>query len=517
MIRIGSVMATLGACASSVAQLYTPGTAIAGASAAGTVNVGANTAYSSSRLNATGPTGSGNENTVYFKMDHSGGQNINLTLGTANDNTSSNGSNFGLWSEVGNASQTDTNSCAIRAIAYNGTGTGNYGTYGVWATAKSYASASGARTIGLRGDAFLNITGANKWIDGATATATVLTGAQGWTIFGSENEVSLNSSSTTTQATGATGSVYGSGTATTSYGLYGNVSGGSSTNSYGVYGTASNGTTKYGVYGIATGSGTTNYGLYGSASGATTNWAVYANGNQFSSSAATWTTSDIRLKKNIQPLTGSLAALMKLKPKTYTFDRTIHPGLNLPDGMQMGLISQEVEKVLPTLVMDVTTPEIHNAKGDLVEGSFDLKAMSYTGLIPVLIGGIQEQQAIIDDKQAQIDALTDRLNKLEARMNGDAKAAIAPGDATPRGAKLQQNEPNPFDGNTVIRYELPVGGKAGIAVRDADGKVVKEFAQLGTGNGQLMIAAGSLAAGTYTYSLLVDGQVIDTKRMVIAK
>jgi hypothetical protein len=45
---------------------------------------------------------------------------------------------------------------------------------------------------------------------------------------------------------------------------------------------------------------------------------------------------------------------------------------------------------------------------------FDFKAVNYIGLIPVLIKGIQEQQAMIEEQQAMIEALNARLEQLEA-------------------------------------------------------------------------------------------------------
>jgi hypothetical protein len=55
----------------------------------------------------------------------------------------------------------------------------------------------------------------------------------------------------------------------------------------------------------------------------------------------------------------------------------------------MGLIAQDVEPVLPELI-------IHNAdnKGAL--------GLNYMGLIPVLIKGMQEQQAQVEDQQKRI-------------------------------------------------------------------------------------------------------------------
>jgi len=36
-------------------------------------------------------------------------------------------------------------------------------------------------------------------------------------------------------------------------------------------------------------------------------------------------------------------------------------------------------------------------------------------------------------------------------------------------------------------------------------------------DGQVNLQAGQLSAGTYQYSLIVDGKLIDTKKMVVLK
>jgi len=55
------------------------------------------------------------------------------------------------------------------------------------------------------------------------------------------------------------------------------------------------------------------------------------------------------------------------------------------------------------------------------------------------------------------------------------------------------------------------------AKQDKSGKVIKEVSVSAAGKGSLRIDASSLPSGTYQYSLLVDGKLIDTKQMVLAK
>ena len=48
-----------------------------------------------------------------------------------------------------------------------------------------------------------------------------------------------------------------------------------------------------------------------------------------------------------------------------------------------------------------------------------------------------------------------------------------------------------------------------------NGKVVKTITAIAKGNGQIILKAGELTAGTYQYSLIVNGKLIDTKKMVL--
>ncbi|HUP13571.1 MAG TPA: T9SS type A sorting domain-containing protein, partial [Niastella sp.] len=82
---------------------------------------------------------------------------------------------------------------------------------------------------------------------------------------------------------------------------------------------------------------------------------------------------------------------------------------------------------------------------------------------------------------------------------------------------LEQNTPNPFSGTTVIRYSVPSNaGSAKLNITNAKGQVVKTIT-LNRGTGQVNVNTATLAAGTYNYTLYVDGRQVDTKRFVIAR
>lgn len=99
-------------------------------------------------------------------------------------------------------------------------------------------------------------------------------------------------------------------------------------------------------------------------------------------------TSDARLKENVAPLDASLKKVTMLRGVTYNL-------VNDPEGAttpreEIGLIAQEVEKVLPAVVQT-----------DL-EG---YKSIEYTRLISVLIEAIKEQQREISKLKNEIAQL----------------------------------------------------------------------------------------------------------------
>ena len=85
-------------------------------------------------------------------------------------------------------------------------------------------------------------------------------------------------------------------------------------------------------------------------------------------------------------------------------------------------------------------------------------------------------------------------------------------------ASLEQNIPNPFNKTTTIKYSLPQKfTSAQILISDKNGKPMKQVNVSGSGKGIVNIDAGTLSGGAYNYSLIVDGKIISTKQMLLAK
>lgn len=124
------------------------------------------------------------------------------------------------------------------------------------------------------------------------------------------------------------------------------------------------------------------------------------------------TSSDRRLKKNITDLNYGLDEVMKLKAVSYNWKN------NLDSKLHLGFIAQDVDKIIPEIVSKSSLSDLEfeklQQKGELPTDTY---GMEYTGLIPVLVKAMQEQQRIIESKSQQISQLEARLTAIEASLN----------------------------------------------------------------------------------------------------
>ena len=83
---------------------------------------------------------------------------------------------------------------------------------------------------------------------------------------------------------------------------------------------------------------------------------------------------------------------------------------------------------------------------------------------------------------------------------------------------LYQNTPNPFSSNTEISCDIPISfNSAFIYVYNLQGVELMSFPITQTGYSAVTVYASALPAGMYLYTLVVDGVIIDTKRMILTK
>jgi hypothetical protein len=215
--------------------------------------------------------------------------------------------------------------------------------------------------------------------------------------------------------------------------------------------------------------------------------------------------SDGRYKENVRDITNALDKVIKLKGVLYN--------LKLPDNLndtikndplllkrkasekadRLGLIAQDVKEIIPEAVYH--------------DDSTDIYGIDYIKIIPVLIEAIKEQQAMIKSLQSGISSgklkSTSDSNEQKVEINKDV-------------AELYQNYPNPFSENTEIEYYLPESiVNAAIYIYDMSGLQIKYIPVESRGHGYITISGNELKAGMYMYTLITEGNVTDTKRMIL--
>jgi hypothetical protein len=192
--------------------------------------------------------------------------------------------------------------------------------------------------------------------------------------------------------------------------------------------------------------------------------------------------------------------------------------MGLAKEKQIGLIADELKQVFPELVQRVVSPAQYD-KDDVskvIDPAVEYEAVNYQGLIPVLIASIQEQQQQITEKDSRIAVLETGMAELRRMVLEQKNGSISP--VTITAAYLEQNAPNPVNGSTTIRYRIPEqSSSARFVLSNAKGQVIKTIGLNNKGTGQLSLSTSSMAAGTYHYTLYVDGRQTDTKRLVVTR
>ena len=125
--------------------------------------------------------------------------------------------------------------------------------------------------------------------------------------------------------------------------------------------------------------------MYSTGAGA---WRFYVgwDGTVHATATSIVATSDERLKENIVDLETGLEQILALKPRRFDWK-------NGDATKVAGFIAQEVEPILPDLVV--------NQKHEELE---DLKGLKMGDILPTLVKALQEQQVIIESLTARLTA-----------------------------------------------------------------------------------------------------------------
>jgi hypothetical protein len=150
-------------------------------------------------------------------------------------------------------------------------------------------------------------------------------------------------------------------------------------------------------------------------------------------------------------------------------------------------------------------------------------SVDYFGLIPIIVESIKEQQQIIENQSQTIEELKQFINTFTggsvykaSSTNNTSFNNISTENSVH--ATLYQNTPNPFSQDTRIGFYIPeTANTASLNIYDMQGKQLMQYKIAQRGESSHVISGHHFSAGMYLYALIVDGTVIDTKRMILTK
>jgi len=249
---------------------------------------------------------------------------------------------------------------------------------------------------------------------------------------------------------------------------------------------------------------------------------------------ANWTNiSDVRAKRNIKENVPGLVFINKLKPITYNLDLDAADKITQPpakkdkDGklvapsqletnarnakqqvLYTGFAAQDVEKAAKELNYDFSGV-------DAPKNSKDLYGLRYSDFVVPLVKAVQELSRQNEELSRQNEELKSRVEKLE---KSNDLSSMSSKNVEITDALLGQNMPNPFNHNTTISYTLPQKFlSAQIIIHDNTGRTIKQVNISDPGKGTVNIDASMLSPGTYSYSLVVNGKPISSKKMELLR
>ena len=234
--------------------------------------------------------------------------------------------------------------------------------------------------------------------------------------------------------------------------------------------------------------------------------------------SGTVTSSDKRLKSDVNKFQYGLAEVVRLNPVSFIYNG--QGGTNNGE-YHVGLVAQELQKITPELVEEFTHKTLSVAT--LEKEAEVLKEETFLQIRDseikyLLVNAIKEQQTLIDSQLDMINELSDEVEALRntiTLIEQEGNTEIT--DEIGVDFKLGQNFPNPFNSNTKIEYTIPAGTKtAQINFFNSTGQLLKTTSIKSQGQGVLDLKNSNLPSGVYSYSLMIDGKSVATKQMSVA-
>ncbi|MFT4526314.1 MAG: hypothetical protein ACI85F_002486, partial [Bacteroidia bacterium] len=225
--------------------------------------------------------------------------------------------------------------------------------------------------------------------------------------------------------------------------------------------------------------------------------------------------SDFNLKQDISAFTDGLDVLLQFQPKRYRYNDTY--GLR-SDELHVGVVAQDLLEVAPYMLdtiarYDSTTNEL---------GEF----LSYNGtaLRYVIVNSIKEMVSRNDSLSHLIENLNQQMNWVSQTMydccETSAEARMVESEAVNDFGKfiVFKTDPNPFSEYITIAVNIPSKFVvAKVMLHDQSGNNINEFRIDQEGRGKVTFYGTGVASGVYFCSLVVDGEIIQTNKLLKTK
>lgn len=150
-----------------------------------------------------------------------------------------------------------------------------------------------------------------------------------------------------------------------------------------------------------------------------TNGNLRVNGNIVATSEITAYFSDVRLKSNVTPITNAVNLVMAINGVYYNpNDIAVRLAGENHQSHKVGLLAQEVEKVLPQIIRHA--PFDIGDNGISKSGEY-YKTIQYERIVPLLVEAIKEQTSMIQDQDKRITVLEEKLKDLSNLINTNGR------------------------------------------------------------------------------------------------
>ncbi len=142
----------------------------------------------------------------------------------------------------------------------------------------------------------------------------------------------------------------------------------------------------------------------------------------------------------------------------------------------------------------------------------DEYGIRYAEFVIPLVKSVQEMSGQLDSKKEVLNEVQKEIYETRQMLNELAR------QKTENSPIILYNSPNPLTESTIIAYRLPVAySKALVVVYDKLGRKLKEVNISGTTNGNIRMDMSKYASGIYHYTLVIDGKVMKSAKMLKAQ